>query len=141
MNPGLSAAKRALLEARLRGVKPAAGGAPTAMEAATAPIPRRAPDARVPLSFAQERFWFLDRLQPGMSAYNLPGGLRLKGALDLRAVEQALAELKRRHEVLRATFRQTEDGEPVMVIAPPGPLALPMDDLSGLPAEAREAAV
>ena len=134
----LSAAKRALLEARLRGEKPRTAG--TAAESASAPIPRRAPGQDIPLSFAQERFWFLDRLQPGLSSYNIPAGLRLTGALDAGAVERALGTLVRRHELLRTTFHEV-DGVPLQVVAPAGALALPVEDLSGLDADPRAAAV
>ncbi|HEX9936043.1 MAG TPA: amino acid adenylation domain-containing protein, partial [Longimicrobium sp.] len=94
----------------------------------------------LPLSFAQERLWFLDRLQPGSAVYNLPLVARLTGALDAAALERALGEVVRRHEALRTTFAEA-DGQPVQVIAPFAGFALPLEDLSGLDAEAREAAV
>ncbi|MDB4951182.1 MAG: tycC3, partial [Gemmatimonadetes bacterium] len=101
---------------------------------AVVPIPRA---GGVPLSFAQERLWFLDRLQPGGSAYNLPAALRLRGPLDERALERSLAELVRRHESLRTTFG-SEGGEPVQVIHPPREWVLVVEDLSTLPAGERE---
>jgi hypothetical protein len=56
---------------------------------------------RCPLSFAQERLWFLDRLEPGSAAYNMPFGLRLAGRLDAAALERRSGEIVRRHEALR----------------------------------------
>ncbi|HEX6912735.1 MAG TPA: amino acid adenylation domain-containing protein, partial [Longimicrobium sp.] len=128
--PELSAAKQALREARLRGVK-----VPRADT--LAPRPRTGP---VPLSFAQERLWFLDRLQPGDTSYNLPSGLRIPGEMDAAVLERAVAEVVRRHEALRTTFPET-DGEPVQRIAPFTGFTLPVEDLSGLDDGAREAEV
>ena len=101
------------------------------------PIVPVARGGAVPLSFAQQRLWFLDQLEPGSFAYNIAGGLRLTGALDVPALERALTEIVRRHESLRTTFT-TVEGEPVAVIAPPSPFDLPVDDLSGLPEAERE---
>jgi amino acid adenylation domain-containing protein len=98
------------------------------------PVDRGAP---LPLSFAQERLWFLDRLQPGGSFFNVPVFLRLRGALDVAALERALGEIVRRHEALRTTLGQV-DGTPVQVIAPFAGFALPVDDLRALEPEARE---
>ncbi|MDB4951817.1 MAG: tycC2, partial [Gemmatimonadetes bacterium] len=92
----------------------------------------------LPLSFAQERLWFLDRLQPGGTFYNVPVPLRLEGALDTGALERALGEIVRRHEVLRTTLREV-DGSPVQVIAPFDGFHLPIEDLSALDADDREA--
>jgi amino acid adenylation domain-containing protein len=83
-----------------------------------------------PASFAQERLWFLHRLEPGSSAYNLPAALRLEGALDLPALEAALGELVRRHEALRTTFAE-EDGRPVQLVHPAGAFALAAEALDG----------
>jgi amino acid adenylation domain-containing protein len=93
----------------------------------------------LPLSFEQERLWFLDRLQPGSTAYNVPMAWRLAGALDGPALERALAEIVRRHEALRTVFRQA-DGAPVQMIAPFAGFALPVEDLSALGDADREAA-
>jgi amino acid adenylation domain-containing protein len=78
-----------------------------------------------PTSFAQERLWFLDRLQPGNTSYNFPLAWRLGGALDARALERALGEIVRRHEPLRTTFVD-RDGVPVQVVAPFGGFSLPV---------------
>ncbi|HEX2189470.1 MAG TPA: amino acid adenylation domain-containing protein, partial [Longimicrobiaceae bacterium] len=94
----------------------------------------------LPPSFAQERLWFIDRLEPGSTVYNVPVAWRLGGALDQAALERALGEVVRRHEALRTVFREV-DGSPVQVIAPFGGFALPVEDLSGLGEADREAAV
>jgi amino acid adenylation domain-containing protein len=91
------------------------------------------PGEPVPLSFAQERLWFLDRLDGASPVYNLPGGLRLAGRLDVAALAGALSEITRRHAALRTAFAERE-GRPVQVIAPPAPSPLPLVDLSGLAA-------
>ncbi|HJX27430.1 MAG TPA: condensation domain-containing protein, partial [Thermoanaerobaculia bacterium] len=91
-----------------------------------------------PLSFAQQRLWFLDRLQPGSAAYNLPTGLRLMGNLDIPVFAAALDALVRRHETLRTSFPEV-DGAPVQRIAPAAHAPLPVIDLQALPGEAREA--
>ncbi len=99
------------------------------------PAPRAEPP---PLSFAQERLWFLDRLQPGGSAYNVPLAVRLSGTLDAGSLAAALAAVVRRHEAVRTTFAMA-DGRPVQVIHPLARPALPGVDLAGLPAARREA--
>ncbi|HEY0174085.1 MAG TPA: amino acid adenylation domain-containing protein [Pyrinomonadaceae bacterium] len=82
-----------------------------------------------PLSFAQQRLWFLDQLEDfGRTAYNIPVAIRLRGRLDARALELGLGEIVNRHEALRTTFAE-EGGEPVQVIAPPGPWALPVEEV------------
>ncbi len=120
----LSGAQRALLEERLQRAKQAA-----ARNSERTSIPRRAHDADVPLSFAQERLWFLDQLEPHSAVYNVCQAVRLQGTLDLMALEKALNEIVRRHEVLRTNFVAV-DGKPVQVIASPRPLPLTVVDLS-----------
>ncbi|HZI13364.1 MAG TPA: condensation domain-containing protein, partial [Myxococcus sp.] len=93
-------------------------------------IRRPRPDAAAPLSYAQQRVWFLDQLEPGSTAFNMPVALRLEGPLDPGAMERALSEVVCRPETLRTTFRD-EGGTPVQVIHPPAPLPLPVVDLSG----------
>ncbi|HEU4454581.1 MAG TPA: condensation domain-containing protein, partial [Longimicrobium sp.] len=97
-------------------------------------------DRPLPLSFAQERLWFLDRLEGGSAQYNIPSALRLTGALDVDALERSLGEIVRRHESLRTAFAEV-DGGAVQVIAPFAGFSLPVDDLSGLPETARESEV
>ncbi|HEX7239088.1 MAG TPA: condensation domain-containing protein, partial [Longimicrobiaceae bacterium] len=99
------------------------------------PVPR---DRPLPLSFAQQRLWFVDRLEPGSSAYNLPLALRLRGPLEARVLERTLRETVRRHEALRTVFREA-GGEPVQVVRPAGAAPLPVVDLAGLAGETREA--
>jgi len=82
-----------------------------------------------PLSFAQERLWFLDQLQPGSSAYNISQGWRLEGDFDLATFEAALNEVIRRHETLRITFSRVE-GKPVEIISAFQPVTLQVRDLS-----------
>jgi amino acid adenylation domain-containing protein len=101
------------------------------------PVAREAP---LPLSFAQERLWFIDRLEPGSATYNVPVVWRVGGALDQAALERATGEIVRRHEALRAVFPEV-DGSPVQVIAPFGGSTLPVEDLSGLSAADRDAAL
>ncbi|MEW5929568.1 MAG: non-ribosomal peptide synthase/polyketide synthase, partial [Gemmatimonadota bacterium] len=87
----------------------------------------------LPLSFAQQRLWLVDRIEPGGSAYNMPAALRRRGPLQPGALRAGLRELVRRHEVLRTVFRE-RDGVPVQVIGPPAPVPLPVVDLARLPA-------
>jgi amino acid adenylation domain-containing protein len=98
------------------------------------PMPR---SENIPLSFAQQRLWILDRLEPNSSTYNIPSALRLKGPLDTDALEQSLNEIVRRHEALRTTFSMVE-GQPVQRIALSLSLPLSMIDLSQFPQSQRE---
>ena len=91
-------------------------------------------DQDLPLSFAQQRLWFLHQLSPDSHSYNLLEALRLEGTLNLFALEQSLSELIRRHEVLRTTFPMLE-GQPIQRIAPPSPVSLPLQDLQDLSTE------
>ncbi len=101
------------------------------------PMPRT---GDLTLSFAQQRLWFFDQLAPGLPAYNLPAAVRLKGPLNLAALEQSLNEIIKRHESLRTIFREA-DGWPAQVIAPSLTIKLPVVDLRELPAGEREAEV
>ncbi len=92
------------------------------------PVPR---EGDLPLSFSQQRLWFLDQLAPGSTNYNIPAAFRLKGALNLEALQKALKEIIRRHEILRTTFEDRR-GEPVQVIHSEIPFELPIIDLSNL---------
>ncbi len=88
-------------------------------------------EASAPLSFAQRRLWFLDRMTPGLAVYNLPHPVRIEGVLDAAVLERALGEVVRRHDALRTTI-QIVGGRPVQVVAPAGLFSLPRVDLSML---------
>jgi amino acid adenylation domain-containing protein len=105
-------------------------------ETADAPVWAAVPSEPA-VSYAQQRLWILNRLDPEAPTYNMPGLVRLRGPLDRAALEAALHEVARRQESLRTTF-QEEDGAPVAVIAAEPEVALALDDLSGLPAEEQE---
>jgi amino acid adenylation domain-containing protein len=102
------------------------------------PIERVDRSGPLPLGFAQQRLWFLDRLAPGSPVYNVPGALLLAGEVDAGALQRAFGELVRRHEPLRTLFR-VERGRPVQVIGPATSFALPVVDLGALPEDGREA--
>jgi amino acid adenylation domain-containing protein len=105
--------------------------------APAAPPVRRVPRAGdLPLSFAQERLWFLDRLQPGGSAYNVPLVLTAEGRLDSERLAAVLTEVVRRHQVLRTVFAE-RDGSPVQVVLPAAPVPVPVVDLTGAEGEVR----
>ena len=93
-----------------------------------------------PLSYAQERLWFLDQLAPGDVFYNIPAVLRMRGELDIEILAQSITEVVRRHEVLRTTFH-SQGGVPQQAIAPPMPVAVPVVDLREVAEENREAEV
>ena len=104
------------------------------------PIARIARDGDLPLSFAQQRLWFLDQLVPNNSSYNMPRALRLQGELDKEALQETLDALMIRHEALRTTFR-TERNMPVQVINEPVPFEIPVIDLRSMPEEQRESEI
>jgi amino acid adenylation domain-containing protein len=98
------------------------------------PIDRSVP---LELSFAQQRLWFLDQLEPGSPVYNTPLAVRLSGRLDLDALRASLNQIIVRHEALRTTFA-TRAGQPVQVIQPPAEVELRLSDLGRLPQDERE---
>lgn len=91
----------------------------------------------LPLSFAQERIWFLHQLSPDNLAYNFQSTIRFRGPLDFAALERALNEIVSRHECYRTVFKVV-DGEPAQIIQPPRAFRLPIVDLSDRPANGRE---
>ena len=91
----------------------------------------------MPLSYAQQRMWFIDQLTPGRSSYNIPGGMRLEGPLNLDALRNSLTEIMRRHESLRTRFVAIK-GEPRQVINEEIPLGLEIMDISSTPESERE---
>ena len=96
------------------------------------PITRAERGGEVPLSYAQQRLWFLDQLEPGNPFYNVPTAVRLSGELDLAALENAFNEILRRHETLRTTFH-VSDGRPSQVIVPSLTIELPVVELAAAP--------
>jgi hypothetical protein len=107
-------------------------------EPAQAPIhPRNKEVQTLPLSFAQEQLWFLDQLAPGNPTYIIPEALRLKGPLNLAALEDSLNEIVRRQENLRTSFALV-NGHPTQVITPTLHLAIPVTDLGELEPDKRE---
>jgi amino acid adenylation domain-containing protein len=123
----------------------ASGAVPgTADEEPRRRIPRRAIEGgiggiadRAPLSFSQERMWFLDQLDPGTPIYNLFNRVEVSGPLSIPVLSRCLDELVRRHEALRTVFA-AELGSPQQRILPPAPFPFPVIDLAGLPAAARQ---
>ena len=103
-----------------------------------APIERIARDGEIPLSFAQQRMWFLDQLEPDSSLYNIPFAVRVQGVIDASLLGRCFQEIVSRHEILRTTFAN-HSGQPVQVIAPSLDLPLTEIDLRDLPQEEREA--
>ncbi|HEY8228436.1 MAG TPA: amino acid adenylation domain-containing protein [Pyrinomonadaceae bacterium] len=103
-------------------------------EAPPIPFPRT---GALPLSFAQERLWFFDQLEPNSAAYNISRVLRLTGTLDRHALQRSLDTIVERHEVLRTSFL-VDEGRPVLSIAPRATVEIPLFDLSDQPSTARE---
>ncbi|HVI71956.1 MAG TPA: condensation domain-containing protein, partial [Pyrinomonadaceae bacterium] len=104
------------------------------------PIEKARRDEPLPLSFAQQRLWFLDQLNPHSAVYNVPMAVRLHGPMEIRALEQALSEIFRRHEVIRTVFTVTAE-QPVQVIKPVTQVEIPVTDLTNLDQAEREAEV
>jgi amino acid adenylation domain-containing protein len=102
------------------------------------PIKPASRQGELPLSFAQQRLWFLDQLQPGNPAYNIPAAVRLKGALNVAVLEQTFQEIIKRHEALRTTFNSVE-GRPAQVIISSFNFTLPIVNLRELSQAEREA--
>ena len=98
----------------------------------------RVPAEPAPLSFGQERLWFIDQLQPGSPAYNVPAIFPLGGPVSAPLLQQCVEEIVRRHEILRTTFTMHR-GRPVQIVGPAGPVSLPVVDLSGLGADEHDA--
>ncbi|HEX7238904.1 MAG TPA: amino acid adenylation domain-containing protein, partial [Longimicrobiaceae bacterium] len=121
----------ALLMERLREKESGRAPAPS--------IPRRPGTGPAPLSFAQERLWFIDQMEPGNPAYNELGVTRLEGVLDVEALARALAAVVERHDALRTVFA-ARGGEPEQVVVDGMRVPLETEDLSALPPEEAEAA-
>lgn len=95
---------------------------------------------RLPLSYAQQRLWFLEQLEGELTAYNMPMAWRIRGLLDIESLRWAFGAIVQRHEALRTTFTMSGE-EPMQVIGSVGQFELPVDDLTSLHAEQRESAV
>ncbi|HLX07839.1 MAG TPA: amino acid adenylation domain-containing protein, partial [Thermoanaerobaculia bacterium] len=131
------------LAARLAGALAAGDAAPAGLPPNlpaphTQQIPPQARPDHPPLSFSQERLWFLDQLEPGSVSYSIPAALRLQGELAWAPLAGALTGIVGRHEVLRTRFPEVE-GQPVQRVEPPAPVALPVVDLARLGATAAAA--
>ncbi|MFP2902408.1 amino acid adenylation domain-containing protein, partial [Corallococcus sp. 4LFB] len=100
-------------------------------------LTRATHEGPLPLSFAQQRLWLLDQLQPEDASYNLPAALQLTGHLDVEALRRAFEALVARHEALRTTFHEHQ-GQPTQRIHAPAAWTLPLTDLSSLPEDQRE---
>jgi amino acid adenylation domain-containing protein len=126
---GLTLEQRSQLELRLMQKNAARG---------TERIPRRSTFTPCPLSFAQQRLWFLDQLEPLSPFYNVPKALRLVGSLDISALQRTLDAIVARHEVLRTTY-EAVDGHPMQMIGGDLPAEMAMIDLSSWSAAERDA--
>jgi amino acid adenylation domain-containing protein len=127
---GLDSSKRALLESMLREEGLESGG--------RLRIQRRKSNDELPLSWAQQRLWFLDQLAPADASYNVDAAIRLSFPLDAGALHRTYNEIVRRHESLRTRFVSV-DGRPVQIVAPSLEIPLPVIDLSALPEPERDA--
>ena len=92
---------------------------------------------QLPLSWAQERLWFINQLEGSSATYNIPGAVRITGSLDIEALEQALSEIVRRHEVLRTSFQKV-NGIPVQIVHPEATMNIQVVDLQPLLDSERE---
>jgi amino acid adenylation domain-containing protein len=129
LRSGLSETKRALLEKRLRGK--------TSSTSEMERVPKRTDYGPAALSFAQQRLWFLDQLDPGKPFYNNSVGLRMRGNLNVEALKKSFDGIIARHEILRTAF-STINAEPVQVVSAPSETTIEFTDLSHLPEQPRE---
>ncbi|HEY6190573.1 MAG TPA: condensation domain-containing protein, partial [Pyrinomonadaceae bacterium] len=106
----------------------------------TPPIEAVPRDTTIPLSFAQQRLWFLNQLEPDSTAYHISNAVRLTGPLNLPVLEQTLTEIVKRHEVLRTAFAFS-DRRPVQIISPPAAVSIPVVSISETPEAERETEV
>jgi amino acid adenylation domain-containing protein/thioester reductase-like protein len=127
---GLSAEKRRLLERRMKGELKN-----TSAEAQG--IPRRDDSGPQPLSFAQQRLWFLDQLMPGNPFYNVPSAHYVEGPFSVAVLQRCVNEIARRHASLRTTFAMV-DSQPVQVVRDSAEVPLPVVDLRGVPRDLQE---
>ena len=93
-----------------------------------------------PLSFPQQRLWFLEQLDPGNSIYNIPSAVRLTGELNINALSQSINEIVKRHEILRTTFTSV-NGQPIQMVSPKLELDLPIINLEEISDNVRESKI
>src|SRR6185295_4005032 len=105
-----------------------------------APLSHQKRPNRIPLSYAQQRLWFVDRLEGASTEYNIPQSLRLLGALDRDAMERAVNTIVQRHEILRTHFDDT-GGQPAQVVKPELTIKIPLEDLASMEASEHPTAV
>ena len=129
----LSPQKRALLELLLR----ERGAARAGDSSSSPPIPRRQANQPAPLSFAQQRLWFLNHWEPGAPVYNVCIAACVRGPLNIPVLERSLNAVVQRHEILRTTF-SLSDGQPVQVVKPAAALKPEFIDLSAAPESGRQ---
>lgn len=126
----LSATQQQQLDRRLRGEISA--------QQRPVHIPRRSVQGPAVLSFAQQRLWFLDQLEPGSPFYNIPEAVRLQGILDTSALQQSLMEVVQRHDILRTTF-DVVDEQAVQIVTSADHFQLSLIELQDIPLSEREA--
>ena len=102
------------------------------------PIKRVSRDQKLPLSFSQQRLWFLDHMEPGNTTFNLTESVRIHGELDVDAFREALISIVQRHEVLRTTFQQDENGLPYQVISRDATVDVKVEQMTGFPQDTKE---
>ncbi|HVZ39801.1 MAG TPA: condensation domain-containing protein [Candidatus Kapabacteria bacterium] len=136
---GLKLPLRALFEAPTAELLAAVIGTEMAARpsADAGPVGRAGRGSPIPLSYAQQRLWFLDHLEADHVPYNLPAAVSLSGCLDTSLLEAALRAVVARHEILRTTF-EMQNGDPVQVIANSLDVSLPIIDLSAVPESERQ---
>jgi len=136
----LSPNKRQLLELLLKEKEKARKAEVVSQKAATGTIPRREKFSPGPVSSAQQRLWFIDQLDPGTPAFNIPAAVRLLGSLNVEILRNCFNEIIKRHESLRTSFA-ADDGLPVQVITPSLKFEIPFIDIRHLPEAERMAQV
>ncbi|NMG06764.1 non-ribosomal peptide synthetase [Brasilonema sp. UFV-L1] len=108
------------------------------LETSKIEISKRKDHNELPLSFAQQRLWFFQQLNPDNSAYNVSSALRLEGQLNVGLLEKVFTEIVRRHETLRTTFLTNSEGQPVQVVGSAYSVTLPIIDLKEAPYKEQE---
>jgi amino acid adenylation domain-containing protein len=130
----LSPKKRELLELLIKEKKQKAEGQPA--KPVVSPIAKRSADSPAPLSFIQQRLWFIEQLTPGTPAFNIPLAVRLRGILNIELLHKALHEIIQRHETLRTGFASPQ-GTPSQLILPSADLQIPVVDLRAKPPDCK----